>query len=217
MSSSSAIRTIKALLRQFKFRAIASSEPECWDAMRNEITAIPFERTGDKTVEFSLGLEPLESVLVVFQQKSEKRPTRIEAGARPLRGADRVGKRTNPAPAKGLPILLNSQYSNCLRAANGSGSPKETRPPVRPPETRYFRQLSPFPLDEKSNVPVSCLPPTAVLCSMSTAKRLPRAMAAAITGVSIKKWKSRNCLQECRNVLAGSCHECGQCHQILPD
>ena len=34
--------------RQFKFRATAAGEPECWDAVRNEITAIPFQRTGEK-------------------------------------------------------------------------------------------------------------------------------------------------------------------------
>ncbi len=71
--------------RPFKFRATAIGEPECWDAVRNEVTAIPFQRSSDKTVEFSLTLEPLESVLIVFSPKRPPRPWRIEAGTRPLR------------------------------------------------------------------------------------------------------------------------------------
>ena len=31
--------------RQFKFRATAAGEPECWDAVRNEVTSIPFQRS----------------------------------------------------------------------------------------------------------------------------------------------------------------------------
>jgi len=57
--------------RRFKFRAAAAGEPECWDAVRNEITSIPFQRTGRKTVEFSLTLEPLETALIVFQSKGQ--------------------------------------------------------------------------------------------------------------------------------------------------
>src|ERR1019366_2405687 len=32
--------------RTFRFRITAEGVPECWDAMRNEITAVPFTRTG---------------------------------------------------------------------------------------------------------------------------------------------------------------------------
>ena len=71
--------------RHFKFRAAAAGVPECWDAMRNEITSIPFQRTGDRQAEFSLTLEPLESVLVVFQPQGQTRPPRIEGGVKAFR------------------------------------------------------------------------------------------------------------------------------------
>ncbi len=75
----------QGVARQFKFRATAAGVPECWDAMRNEITAIPFQRTGDKQVDFTLTLEPSEAVLLVFQPQKIDRPMRIDAGAKPVR------------------------------------------------------------------------------------------------------------------------------------
>jgi len=63
--------------RRFTFRAKADGVPECWDPMRNEITRIPFGARG-AIKEFSLNLEPLESVLLVFQEKA--RPIRLRFG-----------------------------------------------------------------------------------------------------------------------------------------
>jgi hypothetical protein len=60
--------------RTFKFRARAEGFPECWDAMRNEITAVQHRRDG-KAVEFELTLEPIESVLLVFQKKERELPS----------------------------------------------------------------------------------------------------------------------------------------------
>ena len=90
--------------RQFKFRATAAGEPECWDAVRNEITAIPFQRVGPAGVEFSLRLEPLESVLIVFQPKRQARPLRIEAGTKPIGQPIVLSRAANP-PAPKLPPL----------------------------------------------------------------------------------------------------------------
>ena len=90
--------------RQFKFRATATGEPECWDAMRKEVAAIPFQRTSDNVVEFSLGLEPLEAVLIVFRPKRQLRPMRIEAGDKPIRGPIFLVRDPNP-PAPRLPLL----------------------------------------------------------------------------------------------------------------
>jgi hypothetical protein len=59
--------------RRFTFRARADGVPECWDPMRNEIMRIPFRARGELK-EFALTLEPLESVLLVFQEKA--RPIR---------------------------------------------------------------------------------------------------------------------------------------------
>ncbi len=69
--------------RHFTFRAKAEGEPESWDAMRNEITRIPFVMHG-AIKEFSLTLEPLESVLLVFQETGRPLPYRFGTdGARP--------------------------------------------------------------------------------------------------------------------------------------
>ncbi len=56
----------KGEARSFRLRARAEGVPEVWDAMRNEINSVPFERKGDD-VTLKLTLEPLESVLLVFQ------------------------------------------------------------------------------------------------------------------------------------------------------
>ena len=90
--------------RQFTFRAAAAGEPECWDAVRNEVTAVPFRRVGPRSVEFSLCLEPLESALVVFQPTQQRRPPRIEAGMKPAREPLTVSRLANP-PAPKLPPL----------------------------------------------------------------------------------------------------------------
>ncbi len=62
--------------RRFTFLARANGVPECWDAMRNEITRIPFRARGE-IKEFTLTLEPLESVLLVFQEQA--RPLRVRS------------------------------------------------------------------------------------------------------------------------------------------
>ena len=63
--------------RRFRLGAKAQGVPEAWDAMRNEITAIPFERMGPDTVEFDLTLEPSEAVLVVFRPEARALPARV--------------------------------------------------------------------------------------------------------------------------------------------
>ena len=95
--------------RQFKFRATAAGEPECWDAVRNEITSIPFQRTGESSVEFSLSMEPLESVLIVFSPKRQPRPSRIEAGAKPI--GEPILVRRDPNPTPPTPIAANLKRS----------------------------------------------------------------------------------------------------------
>ena len=90
--------------RQFTFRTTASGEPECWDAVRNEVTAIPFQRTAKDTVEFSLTMEPLESVLLVFQEKRRDLPTRLAAGVKPIGEPILLSRDPNP-PVSPLPPL----------------------------------------------------------------------------------------------------------------
>ena len=82
--------------RQFKFRARAGGEPEWWDPMRNEIVSVPFRRIDAGTVELTLALEPLETGLLVFQPVPIDRPSRIDAGTRPIR--EPILLRREPSP-----------------------------------------------------------------------------------------------------------------------
>jgi len=69
-------QNLEGAARKFKLRTTAEGTPECWDAMRHELTSIPFKRDGKK-MEFNLTLEPSESVLLVFQGKDRKLPARL--------------------------------------------------------------------------------------------------------------------------------------------
>jgi len=100
--------------RTFKFRATAHGEPEVWDAMRNEITALPFQRIAPNQVEFSLTLEPLETQLIVFHASRVARPMRSEAGVRPVREPVVLVRDPNPTatpltpePKPGRPLTLS--------------------------------------------------------------------------------------------------------------
>lgn len=97
----------KGAARQFRFRAKATGEPECWDAMRNEIAAIPFQRIGGNSVEFSLHMEPLETVLIVFQPKRQSRPLRIETGVEAIREPILLARDPNPPAPKLSPLDAN--------------------------------------------------------------------------------------------------------------
>ncbi len=57
--------------RNFRFRITAPGYPERWDALRGEISSIPFKRQGD-TVELDMVLESNESVLLVFAAQKRK-------------------------------------------------------------------------------------------------------------------------------------------------
>jgi hypothetical protein len=98
--------------RKFTFRVTAAGEPEVWDAMRNEISSVPFRRINDRQVELSLTLEPYESCLLVFQPAKIERPARIEPESKPIREAIAITRDANPpvqvaAPdPKGRPLTL---------------------------------------------------------------------------------------------------------------
>ncbi len=77
-------QNLEGAARQFKLRAAVNGTPEIWDPMRNEITSIPSKREGQNT-KFSLTLEPMESVLLVFQTKDRELPGRISDGMTPKR------------------------------------------------------------------------------------------------------------------------------------
>lgn len=64
--------------RPFTLRISAPGEPECWDAMRNEITKPVTRRVAKGMVEVDLALAPLESVLLVFRSGTKALPARLE-------------------------------------------------------------------------------------------------------------------------------------------
>lgn len=70
--------------RAFTFKVTADGEPECWDAMRNEITAPVYRRIDPRTVNVDLTLEPSESVLLVFQPQKRPLPVRLDAAMKPV-------------------------------------------------------------------------------------------------------------------------------------
>ena len=86
--------------QHFRFRVTAAGVPEVWDAMRNEITAVAFERKG-MAVELDLTLEPNESVLLVFQEQARPLPPRLSAAAR-AREPIAVVRQSTPDGAKTL-------------------------------------------------------------------------------------------------------------------
>ncbi|MFO1492567.1 MAG: glycosyl hydrolase [Kiritimatiellia bacterium] len=69
--------------RAFTFRIRAKGEPECWDAMRGGVEAVPHRRVDADVVEVDLTLEPSESVLLVFNEEKRPLPMRIDAHTKP--------------------------------------------------------------------------------------------------------------------------------------
>jgi hypothetical protein len=88
-------QNLEGAARPFTFRAAVKGTPEIWDPMRNEITSIPCKRDGENA-EFSLALEPSESVLLVFQDQERKLPGRVTTGMKPQR---EIPLRDTPAAA----------------------------------------------------------------------------------------------------------------------
>ena len=83
--------------------------PEIWDAIRNEITAVPWHQEADG-VAFELALEPIESVLVRFGGGAE-RPQRLAALSRPF-ATFAVTPDAGAAPVT-YPVTEKGQKSPC--------------------------------------------------------------------------------------------------------
>ena len=143
-------------VKQFKFRATAQGEPECWDAMRNTITTLPFQRIAMRnTGQFALTMEPLESVLIVFQPKRVARPMRIEPGTKPVREPIVSGLAIlDPTRPKPPAAKIKSLTKVDLAGASGYGFPKAIPAAGSPPGVRYFRQTITIPADR--NVTQAC-------------------------------------------------------------
>jgi hypothetical protein len=104
--------------RRFKFRTAAQGTPEVWDAMRNELTSVACQRVGNHA-EFALTLEPMESVLLVFQ---------ADARALPPRDGARTAKREIPLLDKRLEAGKTAAKPVVVKAIYGvQGDAKRTR------------------------------------------------------------------------------------------
>ena len=103
--------------KQFKLRVRAEGEPDRWDAMRNEITSIPYRRISAEQVEFDLALEPSESVLLVFQKAFVARPNLKKARA------------TIPVVREGSRRKAGLDLADCPWVWYPEGNPKESAPP----------------------------------------------------------------------------------------
>ena len=95
--------------RRFKFRTTARGTPEIWDAMRNEITGLPCTSNGQHT-EFALVLEPMESVLLVFQAQDRKRPARIDSDTKPQLVIPLTDTRSGAGQAAARLVVVQATY-----------------------------------------------------------------------------------------------------------
>jgi hypothetical protein len=130
--------------RPFTFRIDAPREPECWDALRNELTSLPFKRLGPKQVEVDLTLEPSESVMLVFQKKRRALPLRLEASAKPVRESVTIVRDATPPNLviPSSPAVSNANKDEeALRGCEWVWGPEGNPASVAAPGLRYFRGL----------------------------------------------------------------------------
>ena len=124
--------------RRFRFRIAAEGVPECWDAMRKEITAVPHQRTG-KHAEVTLTMQPNESVLLVFQPEQRQLPLRREGGADPgLRSIVIARDAVEPPAEPKLEVdsQLARRFEGCSWVWYPEGNPAQSAPPGE----CYFRK-----------------------------------------------------------------------------
>lgn len=128
--------------RSFTFRIRASGEPECWDAMRNEIAAISYRRLSKTEVEVDLTLEPSESVLLVFQKRKRALPMRLTASSVPLRAPIGIIRGETP-PELVIPStpLAPKAAGRPLEGAQWVWFPEDNPGP----STRHFRGVVTVP------------------------------------------------------------------------
>ncbi len=142
-------------VRNFTFRISAVGEPECWDAMRNEVAAVPFRRLASDKVEVDLSLEPSESAVLVFQKEKRALPLRLTADFKTVRGpVDVVRKATPPewvipnAPnAPAAPAVAKGEQ--WLSGCDWIWGPEGNAAQSAPPGTRYFRKVCVVPAGRK--------------------------------------------------------------------
>ncbi|MCD4727966.1 MAG: hypothetical protein K8R46_09910, partial [Pirellulales bacterium] len=134
--------------RRFTFRIKAHGEPELWDAMRNEITTPRFRRIDDNTVEVSLTLEPLETVLLVFQPEKIARPKRIEPDTKPIREPIVLVREPNPPTEPPTPNLNRKPLTlSPVKAADPFHGRATIPANVDPTRCRVFLEMDDLPVE----------------------------------------------------------------------
>ncbi|MGC8643141.1 MAG: glycosyl hydrolase, partial [Isosphaeraceae bacterium] len=131
---------VKGEAEQFRMRIKAQGVPECWDALRNEITAIPFERK-DADVRLTLTLEPLESVLIVFQPEKRSLPPRWSSSSAQTRQTIPVSRDPRSIAATPKPPMPPaSDSTRRLEGCSWVWYPERAPAASAPPGTRFFRK-----------------------------------------------------------------------------
>ncbi len=137
----------EGVARTFRLALRTSGKPACWDAMRNEITAVP-QRTVDGRVEVTLTLEPSESVLLVTQLADVPRRARFEAAV--ARPAAPLVREAAAAPAVATNTAADAasaeggvKLEGCAWMWYPEGNPLAAAPPGK----RYFRRSVTLPAD----------------------------------------------------------------------
>ena len=127
--------------KRFRLRARANGVPECWDSMRGEICSIPHKQLSAGTADFSLTLEPLESVLIVFRPVDRKLPVRLESGMNPLATAIEVERLALEIESPTLPEVeqKESVFAGCPWVWHSN------EPDRAPPCKRFFRKVVELP------------------------------------------------------------------------
>ncbi len=132
--------------RAFTFRITADGEPECWEAMRNEVTSVPFRRLSAKQVEVDLTLEPSESAVLVFQKETRALPPRLESADRPAREPINVVREATPpallipsAPEAAVTPADAGRDEKSLSGCAWIWGPDGNAAQAAPPGARYFR------------------------------------------------------------------------------
>lgn len=132
--------------RKFRFKVTAAGEPEIWDALRNEVYSVEYNRTGDSVL-IDLAMEPLESLLLVFNPQRRQLPRRIEGQ---LAGANSIAlvRDSTPVPPSPEPDMTNvaaKSLEGCSWVWYPEGEPARAVPPA----TRYFRKTITLPPGKK--------------------------------------------------------------------
>jgi hypothetical protein len=130
--------------RRFRLRLHARGVPECWDAMRDEITSVPFTRDGEH-VTLALALQPLESVLLVFAPEARALPARLDAGTGPIGESLAVVRDPNAATPPAPPPRAETPWSKWMAGLSWVWADEGDPLRAARPGTRQFRKVAEQP------------------------------------------------------------------------